>query len=366
MNRSIPQIHFITQFHYNFFVCRHVKMLILLAIICCHSVGYSQVIRGTVFDKNTAEVIPFASIYFSGTTLGTTSNEKGYFELSPPKDMSNPLIVSSVGFYSATLTTIITSGMLLVNLEPKTYNLLDIEVSGDESRNIRKRYFPIFRNEFLGKKINPKLCRIINEGDIMLQYDGNRKFLKAFANRPIRIQNKQLGYDIIYYLDRFEFSLLNKSLVFTGNYIFTPILAKDSKQQEEFEINRVNAYLGSRMHLFRSLWEDNLELSGFVAVNIRGEPIPPDKLRIGTITSPNGVPLKVLSMLGPFGFYYKLPARLTKMVVQNGMLPFDSNGYFDPMGIVWEGYMANKRISDLLPFEYNPHASALKKSKEFK
>ena len=154
---------------------------------------------------------------------------------------------------------------------------------------IWKRYFPIFRNEFLGKKINPKQCKIVNEGDIILQYDRNRKILKVFAKRPVRIQNELLGYDISYFLDRFEFSLINKSLLFTGNYIFTPIIAKDSKQLEEFKINRANAYLGSRMHLFRSLWADNLEFSGFFAVNINDEPIPQDKLRIGTLTSPNGV-----------------------------------------------------------------------------
>ena len=143
------------------------KFLLFLIITCFNLNCFSQLIRGTVFDRSTSEVIPFTAIYFSGTTMGTTSNENGYFELNLPKDLSNPLIVSSVGFYSATLTNFVSSENLSIYLEPKTYNLIDVEVTADESRNIRKRYFPVFRMEFLGKSLSPKRCRILNEGDIM-------------------------------------------------------------------------------------------------------------------------------------------------------------------------------------------------------
>jgi hypothetical protein len=363
MTGSLQKIHSNTRVRRETDAYTLGRFLLLVAIICCNSIGYSQVVRGTVLDQSTAKVVPFASIYFSGTTLGTTSDENGYFELNHPKDLSNPLTISSVGFYSVTLTNFLKDEKLTVELKPKIFDLPDIEVSGDKSRNIRKKYFPVFRNEFLGKKIDPKQCRIINEEDIMLQFDRNRKILKALANRPIQIQNEQLGYDISYFLDKFEFSMLDKSLIFMGNYIFTPVIARDSKQKEEFEKNRVNAYMGSRMHLFRSLWDNSFESSGFIALNIKGEPIPPKKLRIGSITSGDGVQLKVLYMLGPFGVYYKIPTRLTSMTVQNGNIIFDINGYFDPMDVVWEGYMANKRISDLLPYEYIPDTNGFEISK---
>jgi hypothetical protein len=342
------------------------RLLLLCAIITCSSVGYSQIVRGRVLDQSTAKAVPFASIYFSGTTIGTTSDDHGFFELNYPKDLSNPLTISSVGFYSEILDSFKTGDTLKVDLKPKTIDLPGIEVTGDKSRDIRKRYFPIFRKEFLGKKINSNHCVIKNEGDIRLTYDGNQKILKAFASRPIQIRNELLGYEISYYLDRFEFSLVNKSLVFTGNYIFTPIFTKDNKQQKEFEINRVNAYLGSRMHFFRSLWKGNSELSGFFAVNKNNEPIPQDKIGIGEIITANGVSQKVLIMLGPFGVYYKTPLRMTMMVLKNGTLLFDNNGYFNPMGIVWEGFMANKRISDLLPYEYIPDANSLKNNEGYK
>jgi len=212
------------------------KLLLLwLVLISVYSVGFGQLISGTVYNKSTAEVIPLASVYFNGTALGTTTNQQGYFELLLLQEISNPLIVSAVGFYSVTLNNFQSGEQLSVRLEPKTYELLEVEVSGDESRNIRKEYFPTFRKEFLGKKINPKRCRILNESDILLHYDRNEKCLKAFANGPIQIQNDELGYKISYFLDRFEFNTAKHSLVFTGNYIFTPLNAKDGKQQKEFE-----------------------------------------------------------------------------------------------------------------------------------
>jgi hypothetical protein len=364
MDSSISPKHICIQSHYNFDVCLRRKFLLLLVITCCCSVGYSQVVRGTVFDKSNAEVIPFASIYISGTTLGTTSNENGYFELNLPPNLSNPLTISSVGFYSVTLTNFLTNEKISVNLEPKTYNLLDINVSGDERRNIRKRYFPIFRMEFLGKNLIPKRCRILNEGDILLQYDRNEKILKAFAKRPIQIQNERLGYHISYFLDRFECNMEKHSLIFTGNYIFTPVTARDSKQQEEFEKSRGSAYLGSRMHLFRSLWDGSLDASGFIIQDSIGHILPLNKLVIRTKPSISGVPQKFLIKQGPFEVSYKGDLRKTMMYLQNDLVPFDSNGYFDPMGIVWDGYMGYKRISDLLPFEYIPDANSLKKEKE--
>jgi hypothetical protein len=336
--------------------------LLVLAAICFTKIGYSQVIRGTVLDKNTDEVIPFASIYFSGTSFGTTSNDKGYFELNLPKDFSNPLTISSVGFYSATLTDFSTDEILTVKLEPKTYNLLEVEVSATESRNIRKRYFPVFRTEFLGKKFNPKSCKIINEGDIMLQYDRNKKVLKAFATRPIQIQNEALGYKISYFLDRFEYSTANHSLTYVGNYSFTPITASNRIQQEKFDKSRSEAYFGSRMHLFRSLWDGNLEASGFVIVDSIGTMLPVDKLVLAKRPFATGNPQKYLVKHGLMLVWYKGFSNQTKMLLENDLIPFDSNGYFDPFGIVWEGKMGNQRISDLLPFEYAPVVSTSGKS----
>ena len=353
-NRNSSEIHDVIDHN------MHGKILLLLAIICFYSNCYSQLIRGTVFDKNTSEVIPFAAIYFSGTTLGTTSNESGYFELNLPKEISNPLIVSSVGYFSATFTKFVSSENLSIYLEPKTYNLIDVEVTADESRNIRKKYFPVFRMEFLGKSLSPKRCRIINENDIMLQFDRNTKMLKAFARRPIQIQNDHLGYNIIYFLDHFEFNTTTHSMILIGNYKFTPITALDSVQLEDIENNRVKAYLGSRMHFFRSLWDDSFKASGFKVLDTKGNMLSINDLVQLTMTSKGVVQQKYLVGKSPLVVYYGGFTRKSLIILKKDRVTFESDGHFDPLGVEWDGYLGNKRIADLLPYEFIYDDKALK------
>lgn len=340
---------------------RMCKFFLIFLLVFFNSIGYCQLIRGTVFDKNTAEVIPFAAIYFSGTTIGTTSNEKGYFELSVPKDTLNPLIISSVGYYSATLTNFISNQILSVNLEPKTYNLTDVEVTADETRNIRKRYFPVFRIEFLGKSLSPKRCRIINEGDILLQYDRNTKILKAFARRPIQIQNDRLGYRINYFLDHFEVNTINHSMILIGNYKFSPIT--DGLQTDEYDKNRAETYLGSRMHLFRSLWDGSIETSGFKFTDKDGKDLSITDLVFVSKDTQGEILHKYLIGKSPLSVNYGGFARKSLIILKKDRVPFESDGHFDPLGVEWDGYLGNKRIGDLLPYEYISTANLPKKAR---
>jgi hypothetical protein len=46
------------------------------------------------------------------------------------------------------------------------------------------------------------------------------------------------------------------------------------------------------------------------------------------------------------------------------MISFDRYGYFNPLDIVLDGYLGNKRISDQLPFEYVPDPKLIETGKE--
>jgi hypothetical protein len=240
-----------------------VRMLLIISIFLYPSILCAQVLKGRVIDQSLAKAIPFATIYFNGTTVGTTSDEKGSFNLNPPKNSSNPMIISAVGYETVTLSNFLPNDELIIELVARIYHLNDIEVTGNANSNIRKRYLPVFRTEFLGKNLNPKLCKILNESDIMIQYDRTLHLLKAFATHPIQIQNDKLGYNITYFLDRFEYNEAKHSLVILGNSVFSTFTATDSKQQLKIEKNRAIAYLGSRMHFFRTLWDSCFDDNGF-------------------------------------------------------------------------------------------------------
>lgn len=58
-------------------------------------------VSGQLLDKETKEPVVFASIYLKGQTLGTTSNEEGYFTFHFPSiNRSNIIVISSIGYES--------------------------------------------------------------------------------------------------------------------------------------------------------------------------------------------------------------------------------------------------------------------------
>jgi hypothetical protein len=76
---------------------------ILLCLVITFSVdslitAQETVIYGKITDAKTNESIPFANIYFKGTTIGTSSNFEGEFSLTT-RDAGDSLTVSCLGYF---------------------------------------------------------------------------------------------------------------------------------------------------------------------------------------------------------------------------------------------------------------------------
>jgi hypothetical protein len=330
------------------------KFVLLFLFINLQIVAYNQVIKGTVFDQKTKERIGFATLYFNGTFVGTYSDENGNFELDVSKNASMALTISAIGYYSFTLTEFSTGKPVLVYLTPKVYEMKEVVVSAKSHAMQRKANLRTFRNQFLGETDNARNCTIMNESDITFNYDSDRDTLKAFASKPIIIDNRALGYKITYFLDKFEYYRRSNSFIFKGNIIFTKNLITEESEKQAFERKRKTAYLGSRMHFFRALWADDLKSTGFVIENSAGE-----ILAYKDIVDDKVSPRKFLQYPDKLGicYYTKLP--VSTIVFLKQQVYFDSNGYFDPTGISWEGEMVKQRIADWLPYEYSPGSSLL-------
>jgi len=173
--------------------------------------------------------------------------------------------------------------------------------------------------------------------------------LKAYATKPINIENKAFGYSITYYLDKFEYCRKNETFSFTGNMMFKEDSVTGPAQKQLFERKRKNAYLGSRMHFMRSLWLDNLNAAGFTVKNSANE-----TLKYNKIVYQKDSRTKYLRYAGDLGIsYYSTKVPSSYIIFLKTMVYFDANGYFDPAGISWEGEMAKQRIADMLPYDYS-------------
>jgi hypothetical protein len=328
------------------------KIILFLLLISFCPIGYSQIIRGTVLDKSNNSKISFASIYLNGTFVGTQSDLNGNFELDISKNPSMPLTISYIGYYSVTLTGFSTDKPLLIYMTPKVYELKEVVISSKSLVKRRRANLNLFKNVFLGTTANARNCEIINENDITFNYDSDRDTLKAFASKPILINNRALGYKITYYLDRFEYYKKDESMLIKGSLIFTEDLAIEETHKQLYERRRKNTYLGSRMHFFRALWADDLISAGFIVKNPAGKYLSyKDIVEESPAKSPIS-PTKFLKYNEKLSILFN--ARLSNIVFLKEKVSFDQDGHFDQtdMSISWEGEMMDQRIGDMLPYTY--------------
>jgi hypothetical protein len=317
-------------------------------------IAYNQVIKGTVFDIKTDSTICFASIYINGTFSGTLSDRKGNFELDISKNRSMPITVSSIGYYSATQTDFSTEKPLLVYLTPKVYEVKEVVVSSESLSRRKAANLNIFKNVFLGTTGNARNCDILNENDISFNYNTDRDTLKAFASKPILIENRSLGYKVTYYLDRFEYSKRDRLMSFSGSMIFTEDLASVGKYKQSYERRRKESYLGSRMHFFRALWADELDSAGFSVENSSGKYL--NYKDIVEVSDPDSLSNQSKFLRYPEKLSILYNSRLTNIIFLKEKVCFDRDGYFDQIGmsISWEGQMMSRRVGDMLPYSYKP------------
>lgn len=321
---------------------RNLSLIFLLII--GNTIGYSQIIRGTVLDEKTKEPIGFASVYFNGTSDGTISDVNGHFELNRSKHLSMPLTISAVGCYSYLLTDFSSIKSINIYLKSKEYVLEEAVIKSKSLKSTRKKFMKLFKEEFLGLSDNSRKCKILNEEGITFNYYKDKDTLKAFASKPLLIENMSLGYNITYYLDKFEHYRKTDAFSFSGNIVFTE---NDStlENQKLYAERRKNTYLGSRMHFFRSLSLNDSIVKGFTVTNSVFKVL---KLRDIVVQDSS----KNRYLCYPKGFKISSSKGISDVNTLKKYIYFDKSGYFDASGINWTGDMGNQRIADLLPYEY--------------
>ena len=323
------------------------KSFLILLTICLFSNAYSQRIKGTVFDDKTKSTIDFASVYMDGTFQGTNSDKNGNFELNISNRTSLPLVISAVGYYSVKLENYSLNKPILVYLTPKVYELNEVVVNAKNYTRKRKTNLNFFINEFLGRTRNSRECEITNLNDLTFNYNSDKDTLKAFASKPLVILNKALGYKIIYYLDKFEFYKQRNALYYQGTILFKEDLGTDSLRNQVFERKRRKAYLGSRMHFFRSLWTNEFKSEGFKVKNSSDVDLRMDEFMF---QEKDGT--KYIKYSHNLGICFNVPLPTSYLIFRSDRVYFDKNGYFEPSSVSWEGDMSFQRIADCLPYEY--------------
>ncbi len=92
-------------------------------------------IKGFVYEAATGEPVMFSNVYLKGTTIGGSTDENGYFNITRISDGQYTLMVTSVGFDTISESVSLAKGQTLnrrFNLKSASLNLDAVEVTADK------------------------------------------------------------------------------------------------------------------------------------------------------------------------------------------------------------------------------------------
>lgn len=277
-------------------------LLLLCSLVAYQASAQSNafVIKGTVSSGAESESLPGAHVFLANTTYGTISDAEGKFALTVDQPGQYDLIVSFLGYSSyarqINLTTP-TTIELAISLTAKEQDLGSVTVKAI-SKGDWRRYLKLFKEIFLGSSMNAKRTILLNQQALGFYFDEETQTLSATAEEPLLLRNKELGYDIEYYLEEFEVSFSQQYSRYAGYPLFKDLEAGQGITNR-IRKNRQKAYLGSIEHFFKAVYENRVFEEGFVVQAARdtvhsGLIISADTVAFPPTQNPNDAPYRKL------------------------------------------------------------------------
>lgn len=339
-------------------------------------------LTGQVKDAETGEPLPFCSVFVNNTTVATVTDLDGRYTLSGLEAVPLEIGFSFLGYTAQTRKITIKPGATLtINLSmvPLAQELSEQEVKSSRDktweRDLRK-----FQNLFIGTDEAAAQTTLLNPWVIDFPAPVEKGTFLASATQPLEIENRYLGYKITFNLKEFVDAPAAYRIVGAARFELLP--PESEAQQAIWEKNRATIYQRSPMNLFRALLKGTQEREGFylygdkaggsASMNLRSDifanelgksvvPYKADPLVIPS--SPPGDYL--LQLKGRIEIHYQkgfaqantyrdAPYPISWLEVKNGQVRVRENGMvLNPEDLVFSGDMDRKRISNLLPLDYD-------------
>ncbi len=273
------------------------RLIIFALTFCLAATGLAQpAIKGQVVSATTGAPISGCSIFITNTSLGTTSDKEGYFELAKAPAGQHELIVSSIGyetkvypFHSSALPM-----RLTVEMKQKIDVLNNVVIESYVEEGWDK-WGQVFLDNFIGNSANATQCRVRNTKDIKFRYYKRSNRLEIMADKPVIIDNRALGYNITYQLEEFEIRFREQSSVVTGYTLFKEMGKAGRGPKERWKKQREKAYNGSIKHFIQAVYSNRIAEEGFEVRRLKKIPNK-EKERVkaiyipGAARSPAGQP----------------------------------------------------------------------------
>ena len=360
------------------------KRILFLLIAFSSITAFSQsgyTITGKIIDQETKLPLQGASVFAENTTIGTATNDRGYFNLSLPGG-GYSIVVTFTGYQTETKRVTAADGgnnEMVIEIKKKEKSLEEFVVkSTSEVADGLEKYGDFFLENFIGKTVNSKQCYIKNKEALKFFYYRRTKRLKILATAPLEIVNDALGYTIKYELDSFVHEYNTQVSLYTGYPLFQEMKSDDPVQIEKWNTARKTAYNGSILHFMRSMHQKKLKEEGFeiqfIVKNNEKETAIPLKdfyraVNYSMDDSSNTVEIlprqKDLAVIyknepSPDLYIAANPDASSKFQLSvisflpNEALDIEQNGfYYDQNDITITGYWGWEKVGDMVPYDFN-------------
>lgn len=340
-----------------------------------------SVLNGQVIDAESGEPLTGVHVFLSSRLQGTITNTNGEFRIEPVAPGSYKVVASIIGYESASERVDVLPGenkqVPDLRLKPVVYELDAVQVTASQPRLWKKR-LARFNEYFLGTSENAK--KSVIENAFVLSFQEENGTFEAFANEPLRIENRGLGYSLTFVLESFKQDE-TKGLRFTvGTWRFEALTPKNKKEFTYWERQREMTFKGSLQHLLWSMVHLRAESEGFTLLRDLSENTQSPELFLNryaqldlrTILRKSDVAYEYKMAFNDFIRVYYLrtgdkvklfgkrpPAEQLSYIKMNmdDEITIHESGYmYTPAGesgaLTVFGYLASLGVADLLPQEY--------------
>ncbi|WP_153798523.1 carboxypeptidase-like regulatory domain-containing protein [Foetidibacter luteolus] len=267
---------------------KHILLLPLL-LLCIKMLGQDQVSGKVVSEKG--DPLPGATVFIPNTSIGTVADHNGEFTLSKlPKGIFK-VAASFVNFTTGlkTVPKALRSTRLIIRLKPVEAELKEVIIRKYDKDGWEK-WGTLFSNTFIGESVYAQYCKITNTQAVHFVHNQQSGLLQAFADEPLIIENRALGYKITLELNDFSYDL-NRNEVDYQVYSFFTAMDGKRDEMEQWEKNRSDVYDLSLMRFMRRLYAGDYAQDGFEVRLIERKPNL-EKLRIQELYKASYIKLK--------------------------------------------------------------------------
>lgn len=324
------------------------SLFIIFLTLCCQFLHSQIQITGHVFSAKDSATIAGASIYFDGTSIGTSSDLNGYFKLQLKKAINSDLIISSIGYKAISLKTLPSDKNVKFSIYLDENNETLETVFLEDDPWTRKKKLEYFRREFIGLGPAAEGTTILNEENLVLRYSPSKNKMTAYSDEPLIIKNDYLGYKIKYslvdfYIDFKENSEMVNSIFYAGTSFFQDLQKIKNRQLKR----RKESYFGSSLHFMRSIVHHALSENSFLLYADKKQVTQDEVLELSKTEKYYQASPKIAE------FRVRYDQSNWSMVVLEDDFTIDEFGnFYPPTSITLSGAMGSKRVGDMVPLDY--------------